>query len=105
MEEFDEEFVIFYVVNRDSVSGSFPVLARFSIAPTDWLNSAFIRTSTGIRTLVYRVKACRDNHLHYREPLDEIIAAIVCSLRMIGYVMLPPIAHINSCAVCIGELL
>jgi hypothetical protein len=29
----------------------------------------------------------------------------VCSLRMIGNVMLPPIAHINSCAVCIGELL
>jgi len=29
----------------------------------------------------------------------------VCSLRMIGNVMLPPIAHINSCAVCIGKLL
>ena len=91
----------FYVVNRGATRSvvSFRRGAARSIAPIDGLK----RTSTGTRTLVYRVKACRDNHLHYREPLDEIIAAIVCSLRMIGNVMLPPIAHINSCAVCIGN--
>ncbi len=96
-------FRVFYVVNRGATRSvvSFRRGAARSIAPIDGLK----RTSTGTRTLVYRVKACRDNHLHYREPLDEIIAAIVCSLRMIGNVMLPPIAHINSCAVCIGELL
>lgn len=38
---------------------------------TDGLISLFLRTSAGIRTQVYRVKACRDNHLHYKEPLDE----------------------------------
>ena len=51
-----------------------------------------------IRTLVYRVKACRDNHLHYEEPLDECIAAIDF-LRMIGMCCFPN-RTIYSCAVC-----
>ena len=89
----------------ESVSGLVPQSSRRgdrSIAPTDGLNQPIIRTSAGIRTRVYRVKACRDNHLHYKEPLDEI-AAIVCSLRMIGIMMLPPIAHIVR-ALCVCRM-